>query len=207
MNRFSAKRFRYQGMSIAPCTSIVTDSIVRKLLGATPETVTTATIGFQRDFQLELRRCGKHVYGGYGQDLAHQRRWEPTGGAVLSARIPAPKYNPRASSVYQTSLRPGWDDDDLYRAVCRANGWCRKMVSLHSLRDEVYDLSESRNIDHKELDKVEAERGKDSSYDTMTEEDCIFWADWLRKLPMRISESKEQRPRVNATNKPNQTEK
>jgi len=189
----TTKEFRYKGLRIKPCASIVTTSVVRELVKATPncEQATASTIGFQRVFQLELRRCGKYVYGTYGTDLALQRRWEPTGGAVLSARVPAPKYSP-FRPIYQTSLRPGWGEDDLYRAVCRANGWCRLMLRLNSLRSEVYDLSESRNVDHKELDKVEAERGKDSSYDTMTEEDCAFWVEWLRTMPRKQAELAEK---------------
>jgi hypothetical protein len=182
----TGRKFQYQGIVIQPVTSIVTPSIVSKLMEVTPAgTSTSSAIGFQRDFQIELRRCGRWVYGSYNAEASEKlrHRWEPSGGAVLSARVPAPKYDFIRKPVYQTSLRPGWTEDDLYRAVCRANGWCRQMVRLTSLRDAVYELAESREVDHDALEVIEAERGKDSSYDTMTEKDCAFWSEWLRSMP------------------------
>lgn len=190
----NARAFWYKGNRITPASSIVTDSIVRKLLETTPAgTPTRSAIGFQKDFQLELRRCGKFVYA-WDRDLDSGRRfWEPSGGAVLSARVPAPSYQGTycALETYQTSLRPGWREGDLYRAVCRANGWCRVMVNLHAWRDQVNDLSALRDVDFDEVERVESERGKDSSYDTMTVEDCKFWLEWLKPMPAKSPEGAE----------------
>ena len=173
-----ARAFWYKGNRIAPAASIVTDSIVRKLMEATPAgTPTRSAIGFQKDFQLELRRCGQFVYA------SGSETWEPSGGA----RVPAPIYQGTSCALetYQTSLRPGWGEDELYRAVCRANGWCRVMVNLHAWRSQVHIVSGLRDVDFDALERVENERGKDSSYDTMTVEDCKFWLDWLMTMPTK----------------------
>jgi len=172
------RRFAVDGRTVTPVLSIVTGAITRELMKASGGSSARTSVGFRRDWTLELRLCGK-----LGVALG-VRYFDATGGATLTARKPAPRSG-CVHCQYQTSLRPGWTEKDLHRAVCRAHGWFRDRAVIEARRDEVYDFSETREIDHEALDIAEDERGRDSAYENMSEDDCDFWLKWLRTMPAK----------------------
>lgn len=167
------RRFYVDGTRIKPARSITTQRCVEKLRSGVDDVgQTEINLGYH-GWRISLRLCSRLRVG----------VWEATGGAVLTARLPGPKYSPHQRAQYTTSLRPGWGDDEVYRAVCRAHGWCSHFWWLQRRREAVWTLAGTKEVPYEELLLIEAERGKDSSYDTMTLEDCGFWSRWLTALP------------------------
>lgn len=182
------RRFTFDGRVITPVISTITGATTRELMKATGGSPARTALGFRRDWTLEFRICGHWETGEEDPETwITVDKWIASGGATLTARKPAPRHG-SVFSQYQTSLSPGWVEEDLHRAVCRAHGWFRDRAVIEARRDEVYDFAETREIDYEELEKAEAERGKDSSYEGMMEEDCDFWMEWLEMMPEKGEE-------------------
>lgn len=79
-------------------------------------------------------------------------------------------------------LQQGWQPEDLARAIFDAMEEIRQAEQLAAWRERVLDEMQAREISEALPERLE---DHPTRFEEMSVEDCAFWLDWLRQLPLQ----------------------
>jgi hypothetical protein len=128
--------------------------------------------------------------------LVIDRHWEPeplregampfrhavSGLATLMvASTRAWKHRSRQTFV-RTRLPLGWQPEDLARAIFDAMEEIRESEVIAAWRERVFDEMQAREISESVPERIEDHTTR---FEEMSVEDCSFWLEWLRQLPLQ----------------------
>ena len=120
------------------------------------------------------RWTGRPYYG-------HDRKLAYTGGVLIKARIPSPKYCGMAKSK-EWSMKSPWTSADYARMVDRAITWAIKELRTQEYREQLHDAFEAAPQALRDASAAHGTAvGWPVMYDEMTIDNCNQWLDWLKE--------------------------
>lgn len=100
---------------------------------------------------------------------------------VFVASVREWKHRSRPTFVRER-LQPGWQPEDLARSIFEGMEEIRAAEVLAARREQVFDEMQARDIAEALPERMEEHPTR---FEEMTEEDCGFWLEWLRQLPLQ----------------------
>ena len=113
---------------------------------------------------------------------------ERSGGYALKACIEERYAHDTGLKIWVTKrLKPGWTPVQKQRAIHRMIHALAEQRTMGRLREQVFILAESRNLDLNQIDQMAEAEGREICYLNMSVADCAFWQIELEKQPMKVT--------------------
>ena len=126
--------------------------------------------------------------------LLLDRHWAPRDGegmpfehrigglATLFVASARPWKHRLRPTFVRLRMQDNWQPEDLARSIFEAMEDVRQSEGLAALREQVFDEMQAREIVDALPERLD---GHTTRFEEMTAEDCAFWLEWLRALPMQ----------------------
>jgi hypothetical protein len=132
--------------------------------------------GRYKRVSLSARRC--YQYRNMGAACGTKKVM--TGGAIITLSFDKRPVVVAPEDQRVARLKPGWTDRAFNRAVQRLMDAALHDTPIWERRTAIYNLMEPLNEVKGYLAAIDVEeaKGRETIYDSMSEEDCDFWEAW-----------------------------